>query len=291
MYDMIELYKKEMNVDLKKITNYFESAKAVYEATVDIYADDTDMVFEAGSTFKEKVKKTFTAIIEAIKSFFKKCRDAIHEKIIDSRVKKAFADVTKYAKSSYKDLEKRGDISPKKYKETLKMLNDVPKAYAKVYVMCEKITKDVINSSDYDKALRYYEEGCERVSDFVDSLEENVSADTEAMLSNPEVFTYANTSDIAMLNANMGRMENDCIEHLEHLHDAALEKLVDEMLESVEENANSNTQKVTLIQKLANFVSSITRKISSIITSFTLKIMSGVVTISGKLAAKKEAKE
>lgn len=288
MYDITDIYQKEMNVDLHKINNYFESAVALYEATADIYFDDNNMLYEASSTFKEKVKKTFTAIIEAIKAFFKKCRDAIHEKLVESRVKKAFADVNKYAKSEYKNMLKKEDIGPKKYKEMMKKLNDLPKAYTKVYIMSEKITKDVMNTTDVDKAVRYLEDGCDRLEAFVDSLGEELSDDIEQFISEPESFYFANTADIAMLNKNMESMGNDCGEHIKNLYKISIKNLVDEITESTEEDEKkqSTTQKITLIQKLANFVASITKKISSIITSFTIKIMAGVVNISGKLADK-----
>ena len=288
MYDIIDIYQKEMNVDFHKINNYFESAAALFEATTDIYFDDNDMLYEASSSFKEKVKKTFTAIIEAIKAFFKKCRDAIHEKLVESRVKKAFADVTKYAKSEYKNMLKKEDIGPKKYKEIMKKLNDVPKAYAKVYIMCEKITKDVMNSTDLDKAVRYYEDGCDDVSNYVEALQKDVSVDVENFLSNPEIYWHADVSDIAMLNKNMHKMESECVAHLQHLHDVAVKNAENNITESTEEDdmKQSTTEKVTLIQKLANFVASLTKKISSIITSFTIKIMAGVVNIAGKLTDK-----
>lgn len=288
MYDIIDIYQKEMNVDLHKINNYFESAVALYEATTDVYFDDNDMLYEASSSFKEKVKKTFTAIIEAIKAFFKKCRDAIHEKIVNSQVKKAFADITKYVKSEYKDMKRSGNITPRAYKSVIKNINDVQKAYSKVYIMCEKITKDVMNSTDLDKAVRYYEDGCDDISDYVEALQKDVSADVENFLSNPEIFWYADVSDIAMLNKNMQKMESECVAHLQHLHDVAVKNAENNITESAEEDENkqSATQKVTLIQKLANFVASLTKKINSIITSFTIKIMAGVVNISGKLTDK-----
>jgi hypothetical protein len=288
MYDIIDIYQKEMNVDLHKINNYFESAVALYEATTDVYFDDNDMLYEASSTFKEKVKKTFTAIIEAIKAFFKKCRDAIHEKLVESRVKKAFADVTKYAKSEYKNMLNRDDISRKKYKHIMKKLNDLPKAYSKVYIMCEKITKDVMNTTDVNKAERYLEDGCDRMGAFVDSLGEELSNDIEQFISEPECFYFADTSDIAMLNKNMENMGNECGEHIKNLYRNSIKDLIDEITESVEEDdkKQSVTQKVTLIQKLANFVASLTKKINSIITSFTIKIMAGVVNIAGKLTDK-----
>lgn len=288
MYDIIDIYQKEMNVDLHKINNYFESAVALYEATTDIYFDDNNMLYEASSTFKEKVKKTFTAIIEAIKAFFKKCRDAIHEKLVESRVKKAFADLTKYGKTNWKNKLKNGDVSSKKYKEMIKKINDIPKAYAKIYIMCEKITKDVMNTTDVNKAERYLEDGCDRMEAFVNSLGEELSNDIERFISEPECFYFADTSDIAMLNKNMENMGNECGEHIKNLYRNSIKDLIDEITESTEEDEKkqSTTQKVTLIQKLANLVASLTKKISSIITSFTIKIMAGVVNISGKLADK-----
>ena len=292
MYDVIDIYKKEMNVDLMKINNYFESAAALYEATADIYFDDSNILYEASSTFKEKVKKTFTAIIEAIKSFFKKCRDAIHEKLVESRVKKAFADVAKYAKSGWKTQLKSGNVSSKKYKEMIRKINDTTKAYAKIYIMSEKITKDVLSSNDLDTASKYYIDGCDRLEAFVNSLDKGISSDIEQFMSTPECFWFVDTSDIVTLNKNMQNMENDCVEHMENLYAISIKNLAkeleDEITESTEEDGKkqSATQKITLIQKLANFVASLTKKISSIITSFTIKILSGVVGISGKLADK-----
>ena len=88
MYDIIDIYEKEMNVDLHKINNYFESAAALYEATADIYFDDNNMLYEASSSFKEKVKKTFTAIIEAIKAFSKSVEMLFMKNSLNHELKK-----------------------------------------------------------------------------------------------------------------------------------------------------------------------------------------------------------
>ena len=294
MYNMIEIYEKEMNVDLNKIDNYFESAMALYEATANIYDDDADMLYEAASDVKEKIKKAFTAIIEAIKSFFRKCQEAIRDKLYEREFKKALSDLTKYTKKMGKQAVKNGIVTKNKYKATMKKMNELSTAYAKIGTMIKSTCKDIIRAKTYEDAEKITNNNIEKLDKYIDKLDDDIRLAVEELFAMPEmVGMVADISDIKRLNSELSDIMSAADDHISELKEAAIsvseEIHVKDDENDTDESDSTETKKASLLQKLASKLATVSKKLGSIITNFCMKVIGGVQRFIAK--AKSENKD
>lgn len=285
MYNMIEIYEKEMNVDLNKIDNYFESAMALYEATANIYDDDADMLYEAASDVKEKIKKTFIAIIEAIKAFFKKCTDAIKDKIYEREYKKALSDYGKYLKKYNKELLRNGAQTKAKYKESMKKFAEFQTAYAKICSILVNGSKEILRAKTYEEALKIDSSVEERIEDYWNSLDKNIRDAIDILTMAPDATfgAVADISDVKRLNEELEKIMEASDNYIDKLKETAI--LAAEEIND-DESDSTGAKKASLIQKLANKAATIAKKMGSAITNFCMKIISGIQRFVAKAKSK-----
>jgi len=269
----LTIYEKEFDINLGKINTFFEYAFGVYAAESAIYSES--VIYEGTAEVKEKIKRTFDAIIKAIHEFINKCIESIREKMADAKLKKGFKEFNKIKKEQFKDMIKSGKMNKDAAKDIMKMIKNAEDAYVKISRLTEKSVADTLNSSsiaEADEILAKYEKECEsilkseQITGDVTVFSNYTSSDWQS------IGIYCDMSIIEGNNKRLTAMMRDANDHVQKLKEQAESKVDDA---EIDDSGVAN-EKIIVIQKIAAKFSEIVKKISSLLTRITINIMRGI---------------
>ena len=269
----LSIYEKEFDINLGKINTFFEYAFGVYAAESALYSES--VIYEGAAEVKEKIKKTFDAIIKAIREFINKCIASIREKMAEAKLKKGFKEFNKIKKEQLKDMVKRGTMSKTAAKNIMKLIKNAEDAYVKISRLTEKYTAAILNSSSISEAneiFSKYEKECDSIL-----KSEQIAADV-TVFSNytssdwQSIGIYCDMSIIEDNNKRLAAIMEDADKHVRNLLLQAESKVDDA---EIDESGTAN-EKISVIQKITAKFSEFVKKISSFLTRITINIMNGI---------------
>lgn len=269
----LSIYEKEFDINLGKINTFFEYAFGVYAAESALYSES--VIYEGTTEVKEKIKKTFDAIIKAIREFINKCIASIREKMAEAKLKKGFKEFNKIKKEQLKDMVTKGTMSKTAAKNVMKMIKNAEDAYVKISRLTEKYTAAILNSSSVSEATEIfnkYEKECDsllksqQITSDVTIFNHYTSSDWQA------IGIYADMSIIEDNNKRLSAIMEDADKHVSNLRKQAESKVDDA---EIDESGTAN-EKISVIQKITAKFSEFVKKISSFLTRVTINIMNGI---------------
>lgn len=269
----LSIYEKEFDINLGKINTFFEYAFGVYAAESALYSES--VIYEGAAEVKEKIKKTFDAIIKAIREFINKCIASIREKMAEAKLKKGFKEFNKIKKEQLKDMVTNGRISKTAAKNVMRMIKNAEDAYVKISRLTEKCSAAILNSSSASEAgeiFNKYEKDCDSIL-----KSEQIAADV-TVFSNwkssdwQSIGLYCDMSIIEENNKRLAAIMDDADKHVSNLLKQAESKVDDA---EIDESGTAN-EKISILQKITAKFSEFVKKISSFLTRITINIMAGI---------------
>jgi len=278
----LSIYEKEFDINLAKINTFFEYALGVYTVESAIYSES--VMYEGTAEVKEKIKKTFNAIIKAIRDFINKCITSIREKMADIKLKKGFKELNKIKKEQLKDMVKSGTMNKDIAKHVMKKIKNAEDAYVKISRLTEKSATAILNSSSASEADEIFSK-YEKESESILVLKDIVNGDVFFNFSTEDWQSIGICCDMSIIEENNKRltaMMEDADKHVRKLQKQTEAKVNDvEINESgtdnkkIDESGTAN-KKISVMQKVTAKFSEFVKKISSFLTRIIINILNGI---------------
>lgn len=300
MDSIFNVYEKEFDINIMRADNYFETALSMYEATFDIYHDDDDMITEAVEDVKEKIKKTFAALIESIKAFINKCIEAINEKMNDHRMKKAFSEYNRYFKEVLKDRIKNGTVTKNSYKQIMSTIYGVEDCYISLFKLTDDACKRMLkteNLEEWDRINNKYADEGEFIYNSCANkkmLEEFMTYSSEDLAT---LGLVVDTTEVTKMNAIIKKLQDDADKHLRNLEEQALIAAAEAVAEEERKQAELQTvkgqikHKAEYIKKLAVTAAGYVKKFGLLLSKCAIRLVSAIQAAVNKVSSKIKEKK